>query len=91
MTNSILLVAGGLVLLGLGGELLVRGAVGMAELQLLTVTCGRAPLKSSVVPIRSVRLRTCAVWVASHWAKRSISAFAPGTGRAAPVTSRKSF
>lgn len=30
MTNSILLVAGGLVLLGLGGELLVRGAVGMA-------------------------------------------------------------
>lgn len=30
MTQSILLVAGGLVLLGLGGELLVRGAVGMA-------------------------------------------------------------
>lgn len=30
MTNSILLVAGGLVLLALGGELLVRGAVGMA-------------------------------------------------------------
>lgn len=30
MTDSILLVAGGLVLLGLGGELLVRGAVGMA-------------------------------------------------------------
>lgn len=30
MTSSILLVAGGLVLLGLGGELLVRGAVGMA-------------------------------------------------------------
>lgn len=31
MTESILLVAGGLVLLALGGELLVRGAVGMAE------------------------------------------------------------
>lgn len=31
MTNSILLVAGGLVLLALGGELLVRGAVGMAS------------------------------------------------------------
>ena len=30
MTNSILLVAGGLVLLALGGELLVRGAVGLA-------------------------------------------------------------
>lgn len=30
MTQSILLVAGGLVLLALGGELLVRGAVGMA-------------------------------------------------------------
>ena len=30
MTGSILLVAGGLVLLALGGELLVRGAVGMA-------------------------------------------------------------
>jgi cation:H+ antiporter len=30
MTNSILLVAGGLVLLALGGEFLVRGAVGMA-------------------------------------------------------------
>lgn len=30
MTESILLVAGGLVLLALGGELLVRGAVGMA-------------------------------------------------------------
>lgn len=30
MTHSILLVAGGLVLLALGGELLVRGAVGMA-------------------------------------------------------------
>lgn len=30
MTDSILLVAGGLVLLALGGELLVRGAVGMA-------------------------------------------------------------
>lgn len=30
MTNAILLVAGGLVLLALGGELLVRGAVGMA-------------------------------------------------------------
>lgn len=30
MTESLLLVAGGLVLLGLGGELLVRGAVGMA-------------------------------------------------------------
>lgn len=30
MANSILLVAGGLVLLALGGELLVRGAVGMA-------------------------------------------------------------
>jgi cation:H+ antiporter len=30
MTQSILLVLGGLVLLGLGGELLVRGAVGMA-------------------------------------------------------------
>ncbi|MCL9983088.1 MAG: calcium/sodium antiporter [Erythrobacter sp.] len=30
MTNSILLVAGGLVLLAIGGELLVRGAVGMA-------------------------------------------------------------
>ena len=30
MSNSILLVAGGLVLLALGGELLVRGAVGMA-------------------------------------------------------------
>jgi len=30
MTNSILLVAGGLVLLALGGELLVRGSVGMA-------------------------------------------------------------
>jgi cation:H+ antiporter len=30
MTESILLVAGGLVLLGVGGELLVRGAVGMA-------------------------------------------------------------
>jgi cation:H+ antiporter len=30
MTNSILLVAGGLVLLAVGGELLVRGAVGMA-------------------------------------------------------------
>lgn len=30
MTQSLLLVAGGLVLLGLGGELLVRGAVGMA-------------------------------------------------------------
>ncbi|AOL94198.1 calcium/sodium antiporter [Porphyrobacter sp. LM 6] len=30
MTDSILLVLGGLVLLGLGGELLVRGAVGMA-------------------------------------------------------------
>lgn len=30
MTQSILLVAGGLVLLSLGGELLVRGAVGMA-------------------------------------------------------------
>lgn len=30
MSNSIVLVAGGLVLLALGGELLVRGAVGMA-------------------------------------------------------------
>lgn len=30
MTHSILLLIGGLVLLGLGGELLVRGAVGMA-------------------------------------------------------------
>lgn len=30
MTNSILLVAGGLVLLALGGELLVRGSVGLA-------------------------------------------------------------
>ena len=30
MTNAILLVAGGLVLLALGGELLVRGAVGVA-------------------------------------------------------------
>ena len=32
MTESLLLVAGGLVLLALGGELLVRGAVGMATL-----------------------------------------------------------
>jgi cation:H+ antiporter len=32
MTHSILLVLGGLVLLALGGELLVRGAVGMAAL-----------------------------------------------------------
>ncbi|WP_296717808.1 calcium/sodium antiporter [Erythrobacter sp.] len=31
MTDAILLVAGGLVLLALGGELLVRGAVGMAS------------------------------------------------------------
>ena len=31
MTNSLLLVAGGLVLLALGGEFLVRGAVGMAS------------------------------------------------------------
>lgn len=31
MTNSILLVAGGLVLLALGGEFLVRGAVGLAS------------------------------------------------------------
>ncbi|MBA4052897.1 MAG: sodium:calcium antiporter, partial [Erythrobacter sp.] len=30
MTHSILLVLGGLVVLALGGELLVRGAVGMA-------------------------------------------------------------
>lgn len=31
MTNSILLVAGGLVLLAIGGELLVRGAVGRPQ------------------------------------------------------------
>ena len=45
MTDSVLLVLGGLVLLGVGGELLVRGAVGLASRMgispmLAGLTCG---------------------------------------------------